>query len=71
MLLTVDDVLREIRVSRVTFYGMLKRGEFPEPTRIGRRTMWEPAVVRAWVESRRPASRAFGSAGLLAPVGGR
>ena len=53
-LIDTDYILSQILpVSRVTFYHMRKRGDFPPGIRIApNRIAWRLASVRAWVASR-------------------
>lgn len=54
-----DKVLRrpdvEVRtgLSRSTLYEWMKRGDFPQPVRLGARVVaWRESDVTAWLESR-------------------
>jgi predicted DNA-binding transcriptional regulator AlpA len=31
-----------------TLYAYVKRGQAPEPRRVGRTLVWDPAVIREW-----------------------
>jgi len=48
-LLTVEDVMANLRISRPTLYRLLKSGHLI-PVRIGKRTLFDPADIRAFVE---------------------
>jgi excisionase family DNA binding protein len=51
MLMTYDQVAAEIGVHAKTLYRMVVKGEFPEPARIGHRTVrFKRAEVEAYVE---------------------
>ncbi|TQE93279.1 MAG: AlpA family phage regulatory protein [Spiribacter salinus] len=46
----MKDVCELTRPSRATIYGRMWHGEFPQPKRIGSRTVrWPLSAVRAWV----------------------
>jgi excisionase family DNA binding protein len=49
-LLTVEDVMANLRISRPTLYRLLKSGHLI-PVRIGKRTLFDPADIRAFVEA--------------------
>lgn len=42
-------------LSRSTIYEWMKRGEFPQPVKLGSRLVaWRSSDVTAWLESREP-----------------
>ena len=46
------EVERITGLSRWTIYRLIDRGEFPAPTRLGRRMLiWKRADVQAWVDA--------------------
>jgi excisionase family DNA binding protein len=47
-LLTVEDVMANLRISRPTLYRLLKSGHLT-PVRIGKRTLFDPLDIRAFV----------------------
>jgi excisionase family DNA binding protein len=49
-LLTVSDLMDSLRISRPTLYRLLKSGQLI-PVRIGKRTLFDPADIRAFVEA--------------------
>jgi excisionase family DNA binding protein len=49
-LLTVEDVMANLRISRPTLYRLLKSNVLI-PVRIGKRTLFDPADIRAFVEA--------------------
>ena len=56
-ILRLPQVLQLIGVSRSTLYEMRKRGEFPQPDRVGARAVgWPRWVVTSWLEARPTAS---------------
>lgn len=48
--LTVADMMRWLRVSRSTLKVWVKRGELPEPVRIGKGLRWEVGPLQTWIE---------------------
>lgn len=47
------DVERLTGLSRSTIYDWMKRGEFPQPVKLGERLVaWREDDVTAWIESR-------------------
>lgn len=51
--LTVADMMRWLRVSRSTLKAWVKRGELPEPVRIGKGLRWEVGALQAWIEAKK------------------
>ena len=49
-LLTVVDLMASLRISRPTLYRLLKSGQLI-PVRIGKRTLFDPADIRAFIEA--------------------
>jgi excisionase family DNA binding protein len=48
-LLTVEDVMANLRISRPTLYRLLKSGHLV-PVRIVKRTLFDPTDIRAFIE---------------------
>jgi excisionase family DNA binding protein len=48
-LLTVEDVMGVLRISRPTLYRLLKARRL-EPVRIGKRTLFDPGDIRAFID---------------------
>ena len=48
-LLTVQDLMDTLRISRPTLYRMLKTGRL-KPVRIGKRTLFDPADIRGLIQ---------------------
>ena len=48
-LLTRNEVLEILAVGDQTLRRMLRRGEFPQPVRVGRQLRWHPAQIREWL----------------------
>lgn len=54
--LRIGAVVQRTSLSRSTIYAMIRRGEFPEPIRIGARaSAWSIEAVETWEQSRRDA----------------
>jgi excisionase family DNA binding protein len=49
-LLTVEDLMGALRISRPTLYRLLKSGQLI-PVRIGKRTLFDPADIRSFIEA--------------------
>jgi excisionase family DNA binding protein len=49
-LLTVSDLMDSLRISRPTLYRLLKSRQLI-PVRIGKRTLFDPADIRAFIEA--------------------
>lgn len=48
-LLTVEDMIAVLRVSRRTLDDYLAKNKLPKPFRIGRRVYWHRETVEAWL----------------------
>lgn len=56
--LTLPEVLELTKISRSTLYGMLDRGEFPRPMKLGeRKNGWTDAQVEQWIADRAAAAQ--------------
>jgi prophage regulatory protein len=52
-LLRIADVCEWLGISRTTVYLLLSKGSFPEPVRLGSRTVrWRVDAIEAWREAR-------------------
>jgi len=54
MLLDLHEVARALRVSERTAWGLARRGDLPA-VRIGRRLLFDPADLRAFIERQKTA----------------
>ena len=50
-LMTMDDVMARLRVSRATIYVLMERKGFPLPLKLGRSNRWTRFEVEAWLET--------------------
>ena len=52
-LLTIDEVVARFPYSRVHIYRLMKRGQFPQRVRVGkRRVAWLASSIQKFIESR-------------------
>lgn len=58
LLLSVQGVMRSVKMSRSNIYASVKSCEFPPPVKIGKLSRWIPAELMAWVATR-AAAREF------------
>jgi len=61
-LMTVQDLMDTLRISRPTLYRMLKSGRL-RPVRIGKRTLFDPADIRELIEEAKPGGKPRASQG--------
>ena len=52
-LLTAQDCMDRLQVSRTTFYDLVKQGTLPAPIKLGRCSRWRPSEVEAAIEATR------------------
>jgi prophage regulatory protein len=45
-------------MGRSLTYDKIKKGCFPRPVKLGRKSVWSEAEVRAWIEARKAERRA-------------
>jgi prophage regulatory protein len=46
-------VLERVNISKTSMYSWMKSGDFPQPVRLGPRSVaWRRSDVDAWIESR-------------------
>ncbi|MCJ7729799.1 MAG: AlpA family transcriptional regulator [Sedimentisphaerales bacterium] len=55
ILFSADDAAAALSVSRAHLYSMHAAGQIPLPVRIGKRTLWCAAELRAWALAGGPA----------------
>lgn len=48
-LLTLDDVVKTLKVSRQTINRWSKAGKFPRPRTIGRNVRWLSSEINTWI----------------------
>ncbi len=59
LLMTVNDVARELRVSSRHVWALLSKGAMPAPLRAGRAVRWRRSDIEAWVAAGMPERAAF------------
>lgn len=50
--LSLKQVVELTNVSKAHIYALIARGEFPQPAKIGRRSIWAAREVERWLEAR-------------------
>lgn len=59
-LMTTDDVLGYLQISRRTLTRLLSLGDFPEAAKVGAQNRWTRQQIDAWVRSGGRARRPMG-----------
>lgn len=49
-LLTKDEICTQLGVSPRCLENMIQRGEFPPPTRLGKKNYWTDTALQSWFE---------------------
>ena len=49
-LLRLPQVLGMVGLGKTTIYAMIKEGEFPQPRKVRKLSLWVETEVRAWIE---------------------
>lgn len=57
-LLPMRAVRDQVALHPATVYAMIKAGEFPQPIKMGRRSLWIESEVQAWISRTAEAMRA-------------
>lgn len=58
LLYRVNQLTAELGISRAHLYQLIKRGEFPQPIKIGNRTIaWPAQAIEAWIAERAAAAQ--------------
>lgn len=58
LLYRVNQLTAEIGISRAHLYQLVKRGEFPQPIKIGDRAIaWPAQAIEAWIAERAAAAQ--------------
>lgn len=52
-LLTIEEVAERLRVSVLTVRWLRQEGRFAPAIKVGRRLVWDPRDIAAWLESHR------------------
>ena len=61
MLLSVQDIIEALGVSRSTAYNLMHRADFPQRIQIGRRVFVPAAELREWISNGGTEQRAKGA----------
>jgi len=48
-LFTFHDLTRYARVKRSQAYGLMRKGKFPKPIKIGKSSRWVKAQIDTWI----------------------
>lgn len=65
-MLRIEQVTDLFPVSRVTLYRLIKTGDFPEPVKMGRTSLWRCSELKRWIEAnRKPVSKPRRGADLI------
>ncbi|SPY08084.1 MULTISPECIES: helix-turn-helix transcriptional regulator [Oligella] len=51
LLADIKDLQKIVKLGKTTIYDLIKKGEFPQPKRVGRRSLWDISEIQVWVES--------------------
>ncbi len=57
-LLTAQECMDRLQVSRTTFYDLVKNGTLPQPIKLGRCARWRPSEVEVALEATRNVKKA-------------
>lgn len=52
MLMTLQEVSGAIKLCESQIYGLIRKGEFPTPIKLGRSSRWRKSEVEAWVDKK-------------------
>jgi len=50
--MTVKQVLAHLQICRAYLYILIREGKFPQPRKLGRRSIWPAEEVREWLFNR-------------------
>lgn len=51
-LLRLPDVLHKIGLKKTALYDMIKRGQFRQPVKLGKTSVWPEDYVDRWIQER-------------------
>ena len=52
-ILRLPDVIERVKLSRSSIYGLVAKGSFPPPIKLGERAIgWPDSVISDWIDSR-------------------
>lgn len=55
--ITLPEVCEKVALRRSFLYELISRGEFPQPAKIGKRSVWSSEEIDAWLQARFAARR--------------
>ena len=61
VLITVNDILSLIPISRSTLYRWMEGTDFPKPVRLNGRVLWKSEEVHAYINSKQDVQKSGGS----------
>ena len=50
--LSLMQVVEQTNLSKAHIYKLIARGEFPQPAKIGRKSIWAEGKIKTWLEAR-------------------
>jgi Predicted transcriptional regulator len=50
-LIRLPEVMSMVALRRSSIYGLIGKGQFPAPRKIGRASVWSSAEVQQWIEA--------------------
>lgn len=59
LMMTVNDVARELRVSGRHVWALLAKGALPAPLRAGRAVRWRRSDIESWIAAGMPSREVF------------
>lgn len=66
--MTVGDMMRWLRVSRSTIKVWVKRGEIPQPVRVGKSLRWKVSDMQEWFAAKKAGVAPLSSTAPSIPV---
>ena len=48
----LPEVISSVGLCKAEIYGRISRGEFPEPVKLGRVSVWLQSEIRRWIDER-------------------
>jgi prophage regulatory protein len=50
-LVRLPEVMKRVGLSKTKVYGLMKRGDFPNPIKIGRNSVWKTSELINWMQT--------------------
>lgn len=51
-MMKIDEVIKKCALGRTTIYSLIKTGQFPQPVKVGRLSLFPDCEIKKWIETK-------------------